>query len=208
MSLLHQQSDELDDAARGEDYTKGSTHLAWAAAVATVLVTIGIAIYVLMGQKPPVVTGEVVQVWAEPLHTQTSGLDANGASMAVNQVEQVLVFAQVKLHNQSKEPLTLHQIMANAKIGDGIVSSYTAIPADYDRIFEAYPKLASPHGPALSSQATIDPGQTSEGEVLSAFHMSKQDWDKRKGLDFTFVFNYQPPLKLAPQSAVIDQPEQ
>jgi len=35
--------------------------------------------------------------------------------------------------------------------------------------------------------------------------MSKQQWDARKNLSFTFAFQYQPSLVLAPQSAVIEQ---
>jgi hypothetical protein len=200
MSLLQQASTEIDDAALGEEFTKGTTHLYWAAGVATVLVSIGIGLYFVLGQKPTAATGEILKVWTEPLSTQTSGVDASGAPMPVQTVEQVLVFAQVRLHNQSKNPLVLRQIMTNAAIGDSTVSSYAAIPADYDRLFEAYPQLTSPHGTAISSRMTIPPGQSEEGEFVSAFHMNKADWDKRKGLDFTFVFDYQPFLKLAPPS--------
>jgi hypothetical protein len=202
MSLLQQATTEIDDAALGEEFTKGSTHLVWAAGIATVLVSIGIALYFILGQKPTAATGEVMQVWAEPLTTQTSGVDASGAPVPVQTVEQVLVFAQVRLHNQSKDPLVLRQILTNAVMGDSTVSSYAAIPADYDRLFEAYPQLTSPHGAAIASRQTIPPGQSVEGEFVSAFHMNKADWDKHKGLDFTFVFDYQPFLKLAPKSPV------
>lgn len=202
MSLLQQNSTEIDDAALGEEFTKGTTHLAWAAAIATILVSIGIALYFILGQKPPAAAGEIMQVWVEPLHSQTSGIDASGAPIPVQQVDQVLVFAQVRLHNQSKDPLVLHQILTNTGVGDGIISSYAAIPADYNRLFEAYPQLTSPHGAALASQLTIPPGQSVEGEFVSAFHMTKEEWDKRKGLDFTFIFDYQPFLKLAPKSPV------
>jgi hypothetical protein len=202
MSLLQQTNTEIDDAALGEDYTKGSTHLIWAAGIATVIVSIGIGLYFILGQKPPAVTGEIMQVWVEPLHTQTSGIDASGAAVPVQQIDQVLVFAQVRLHNQGKEPLVLHQILTNTVLGDATISNYAAIPADYDRLFEVYPQLTSPHGASIASRQTIAPGQSVEGEFVSAFHMTKADWDKHKGLDFTFVFDYQPFLKLAPKSPV------
>ena len=51
MSLLQQATTEIDDAALGEEFTKGSTHLVWAAGIATVLVSIGIALYFILGQK-------------------------------------------------------------------------------------------------------------------------------------------------------------
>ncbi len=54
-------------------------------------------------------------------------------------------------------------------------------------------------------QTTIDPGQTVEGTIVSAFRMSKADWDARKDLNLTFAFSYQPNLVLAPKTAVIEQ---
>ena len=46
MSLLQQETpDKVDDAALGEELTKGSSHVVWATIAATVLVTIAIAIY-------------------------------------------------------------------------------------------------------------------------------------------------------------------
>jgi len=142
MSLLHQESpEEIDDAALGEELTKGTSHVAWAAAVAAVVVTAAIATYVLAGQKPPAATGEIVQVRVHPMHTVTSGLDANGDSMAQQSYDHVLVFAHVKLHNQEKVPIFLHQVAANATLQDGIHTSYAATAVDYDRVFIAYPDL-------------------------------------------------------------------
>ena len=66
MSLLQQDSTSVDDAARGESLTRGTSHVVWAAIVATVVVSIAIAIYVIVEQKPPVATGEIVAVWAHP----------------------------------------------------------------------------------------------------------------------------------------------
>ena len=79
--------------------------------------------------------------------------------------------------------------------------------ADYDRIFVAYPDLTVPHGPALSPLDTeIDPGQTVEGTFVSAFKgLTKQQWDARKKLDYTFVFRYQPNLVVTPHVAVTEQ---
>jgi hypothetical protein len=65
--------------------------------------------------------------------------------------------------------------------------------------------LTIPHGKALSLDTTIDPGQTVEGTVVSSFRMSKQQWDARKDLSFTFGIRYQPNLVLAPHNAVTDQ---
>jgi hypothetical protein len=205
MSLLQQDSEELDDAARGEEFTKGSSHVVLAAIVAAIVVTGVVAFYVLSGQKPPAVTGEVEKVWVHPQHSETSGFDANGAAMPKESTDQVYVFALVKLHNQSEQPLFLHNIMTNATLEDGIHSSYAATAADYDRVYVAYPTMPVPHGKGLSLNATIDPGQTVEGTFISAFHLTKQQWDARKNLSFTFAFQYQPSLTLTSPAAVIDR---
>jgi hypothetical protein len=206
MSLLHQDTPEdLDDAARGEEFTKGTSHVVWASLAAAVLVTVAIALYVWTGQKPPAATGEILQVWAHPRHMETSGFDANGAAMSKNIFDEVLVFARVRLHNQSQQPLFLHEILSNATLDDGIHSSYAATASDYERIFIAYPELAALHGKPLSLETTIDPGQTQEGEIVSAFRITKQQWDARKELNFSFAFRYQPNLVLAPTAAVIEQ---
>jgi hypothetical protein len=205
MSLLQQDSPVIDDAARGEELTKGSTHLIWAAAIATVLVTLAVAIYVMAGTKPPAVTGEVEHVWAHPLHTETSGFDAAGVAVAKEGFDQVLVLARVKLHNQSDKPVFLHEIMTNAKLDDGIHTSYAAIPIDYERVFQAYPELASLHGNGLSNSTTIDPGQTVEGTIVSSFHLGKDQWEARKDLNFTLGFQYLPNLTLTPAGPVTEQ---
>lgn len=206
MSLLQQNpTEDFDDAARGESFTKGSSHVVWAAIAAAVLVSLAIAIYVIVGQKPPLATGEIVQVWAHPMHSVTSGFDANGEAMAKESYDHVLVFTHVKLHNQSKQPLFLNRMMTNATLEDGVHTSYAATATDYDRVFIAYPELSGLHGKALPTEATIDPGQTLEGNTVSSFRVTKQQWDARKDLSYTVAFRYQPDLQLAPHTPVIEQ---
>jgi hypothetical protein len=62
-----------------------------------------------------------------------------------------------------------------------------------------------PHGPALSPDTTIEPGQTVEGTVVSAFRLTKAEWDARKDLNFTIGVQYQPNLQLAPPPTLIDR---
>jgi hypothetical protein len=206
MSLLHQESpQELDDAARGESFTKGTSHIVWASIVAGVLVTIAIAIYVITGEKAPVAKGEVLEIWAHPMHTVTPAFDASGSPLSQETFDQVLVFTKVRLHNQSKGPLFLHQITTNVTLDDGIHTSYAAMPSQYDRIFIAYPDLGQWKSATLSPDTTLEPGQTVEGTFVSSFRMTKQQWDARKGLNYTFAFRYQPNVTINAQSAVIDR---
>ena len=199
MSLLSQEpTDTTIEVAPGESYTKGSSHMVIAGIVAVVLVTVAIAIYVVTGEKPPASTGEVLDVWAHPMHTESSGFDANGAVIPKESIDQVLVFAHVRLHNQAKQRIFLHQILTNITLEDGLHSSYAAMPTDYERIFKAYPSLAQWHATTLSPDTAIEPGETKEGTFVSSFRLSKQQWEAQKNLNFTFAFQYLPSLTLTP----------
>ena len=169
------------------------------------MVTIAIAIYVISGEKPAVATGEVLEVWAHPMHTVTPAFDASGSPLSQDTFDQVLVFTKVRLHNQSKGPLFLHQITTNVTLDDGIHTSYAAMPSQYERIFIAYPDLGQWKSTTLSPDTNLDPGQTAEGTFVSSFRMTKQQWDARKGLDYTFAFRYQPIVTLKAQGAIIDR---
>lgn len=203
MSLLHQE--DKDDAARGEELTKGTSHVVIASVIAAVLVSAAVAWYIIAGQKPPLATGQVLGVWVHPIHVQTPTMDASGAYMPSESFDQVLVFARVRIHNQSEAPLFMWNAATNVTLPDGIHTSYAAGRIDYDRVFVAYPNLGVPHDKPLLLDTEIDAGQTQEGEIVSAFRITKQQWDARKDLDFTFSFHYQPNLVLKPTTPVIDQ---
>jgi hypothetical protein len=222
MSLLHQESqEEIDDAALGEEFTKGSSHVVLASVIATVLVTVVVAIVVLASHKPPVASGEIVQVWDYPEHGETSGIDANGDAMAKESFDQVLLFAHVKLHNQSKVPLILQDVLANVRLADGVPLSVSAgSVAQFEEAFLAFPKLDASRGKPLAHHSVIEPGQSVDGTALWVFRLTKQQWDARKdwlpdpnhsdpesksGLNFTFSIQYQRDLVLAPQTAVMEQ---
>lgn len=205
MSLLQQGSSPLDDAARGDELTKGTSHMIVATVVAAIVVVIAIAVYVISGQKPPVAAGEITRVIAHPLHHETSGMDASGAVMAKEEFDQMLVFTHIKLHNQSKNPLFLRQVLTNVTLDSGIDSVYAASPTDYERLFKAYPELAGLHGKSLAIDDTIPAGEWLEGDFVSSLHMTKAQWDGRKALDFNISFRYQPDLKLTATGPVTDQ---
>lgn len=201
MSLLQQESRE----AAGESYTRGTSHVIIATIIAVVLVSAAVTVYVISGEKPPASTGEVVDVWAHPMHSETSGWDANGAAIPKESIDQVLLFTHVKLRNQSKQPIFLHQVLANLTLPDGIHSSYAAMPSDYERLFKAYPDLQQWHAPPISPDLTIQPGETKEGTFVCSYRMTKADWETHKALGYTFNFQYLPALTLDWKGAVTER---
>src|SRR5208283_4642618 len=118
-----------------------------------------------------------------------------------------MVFTTVSLQNKTDHPLFLGNVTTNVTLADGsIAHCYAANKGDYDRIFVAYPDMPVPHLTPISPlDTTIDPGQTVEGTFVSAFMMTKEQWDARKKLDFTFSFRYQPNFVLAPQVPITEQ---
>jgi len=221
MSLLHQQpEEEIDDAALGEELTKGTSHVVVASIVATMVVAIAVAVYVLAGEKPPVASGEIVQVWAHPSHVETSGFDANGGAMAKLSFDQVLLFAHIKLRNQSKVPLFLEDVLVNFRLPDGGLSVSEGDAAQYQEVLFAYPELTAMRGVPISPRTMLQPGQSLDGIAFWVFRVSKQQWDAREdwksdsrhgdpgskfGLNFTFPIQYQHSLSLAPHTPVIEQ---
>ena len=172
MSLLHQESqEEIDDAALGEEFTKGSSHVVLASVIATVLVTVVVAIVVLASHKPPVASGEIVQVWDYPEHGETSGIDANGDAMAKESFDQVLLFAHVKLHNQSKVPLILQDVLANVRLADGVPLSVSAgSVAQFEEAFLAFPADKTAMGRAQGLAAGPE-SQRPGVEVRTQLHL-------------------------------------
>jgi hypothetical protein len=81
MSLLQQDSQSQDDAARGEELTKGSSNVVLPSIIAVVVVGIAIFLYAWLGEQPNPDTGDVTTVIALPTHWQTSRFQAAGAAI-------------------------------------------------------------------------------------------------------------------------------
>jgi len=208
MSLLQANTDSAVTAQAspsGEDYAKGSSYLLWTTLAAFVVVSVGIALFLLINHKPPVAAGEVTQVWSHGVHTINTPMDANGVQTAGEAFDQVLVFAKVRARNQSDQPIVLREMMTNVTLDDGPRSSYAATSTDFDRIFIAYPELASLHGTKLTRDTVIQPGEVLEGMLISSFHCSKEQWAGRKDLSFSLLFKFHPDLVLTPTAPVIEQ---
>jgi hypothetical protein len=201
MSLLEQEPRQ----SAGESYTKGTSHVIIATVVAVVVVSIAMTVYVITGEKPPAAQGDIIEAWAHPMHSETSGWDANGSAIPKEEIDQVLLFTRVRLSNQSQKPIFLHQIMANVTLADGVHTSYAAMPNDFERVFKAYPQLMQWHAAPISPDLTLQPGENKEGTFVCSFRMTKPDWEARKGLDYTFNFQYLPSLKVEAKGAVTER---
>jgi hypothetical protein len=170
--------------------------------LATAIVVLAIGAYVYFGEKPPVAVGEITHMTAYPIHRDSKGehaADPNAARLE-NSFDQVIVIAEVRIHNQSKVPLFPMDM-------DGVLSlpgedhhSFAAGSDNYNRLFIAYPELQQARRQPLVRDATIAPGETAEGQLVFNYPITKDQWDLRRSFEVTVSFQHQKDLTLpAPQ---------
>ncbi|AXC11153.1 hypothetical protein ACPOL_1811 [Acidisarcina polymorpha] len=169
---------------------------------AAVVVLLVIGAYVYFGEKPPVAAGEVAHLTAYPVHrVSNSALEATPAAAKVEQTfDQIVVVAEVRLHNRSHGPLFLSDMSAVLSLPGEEQRSLAANPTDFNRVFVAYPDLVPIKQPPLLRDTTIPAGGSVEGELVFNYPITKQQWDLRRSLDITISFLHQKDLVLtAPQ---------
>ena len=164
--------------------------------VAAILISLAIAAYFYFGQRKPVATGDVARISLYPIHSVISGQGpGSGMSGEDETYDQLLVFAQVHVHNLGPDPLTITEFVGDivlpteAKNGEGAPTSRAASRYDFDRLFAAYPRLAPLRMDPLQRDTVIAPGQTVEGLLVFNYSMSKEAWEQRKGFSVTVSFS-------------------
>jgi hypothetical protein len=168
-------------------------------AVAAVLVTVAIAIYYYLIQKPPDAAGELLQINYYPVHTAINGGNGDpGMQGSKESYDQLIILAKLRVRNQTNIPLFLQDISASVTLPDGEPQINVGLAArDFDRVFQAFPGLAPLRAQPFDRSATLQPGQSIEGLAVFNFPMSKQQWDARKSGDVVVSFMHQPNLLLS-----------
>jgi len=206
MSLLQEDALQADDAsAHGEDLAKGSGHFFIAVTFSLVILCMGIWIFYMAAHKPPVAAGEITHVYVYPVHTISAPHDAAGVALAKQQFDQVLVFALVRVRNQSDDPIVLHDMSSNINFADGLHSSLGVTATDYERIFVAYPQLKGVHGKTLVRDTVIKPGEVLDGQVVTAYHVNQAEWEARRDMNITLDIQMHPNLVLLPAAGVVTE---
>ena len=170
--------------------------------LAALIIAMGaIGAYVYLNQKPPVATGQVTHLTAYPVHRVSDAIPEGSRAARVElNFDEVIVIAQVKIHNQSDGPLFLFDMTALLSLPSEEHVSHAASASDYSRVFVAYPGLAPMKQQPLLRDITIPAGQTAEGQLIFNYPITKDQWDLRRSLDVTISFLHQKDLVLpAPQ---------
>jgi hypothetical protein len=175
--------------------------------IATGIVVLCIWAYVAIETQPPVATGQVIRITAYPVHTELrQGEGANGMQGGAETYDQMIVLAQVRLHNQSKGPIFVHDFWANiqtkdpATLDDEDRRSLGATATDFPKVFLVYPALQPLHLDPILRRTTIPSGQTIEGLMIFNYPVTQAVWDLRRSMDVTVAFTHQHDLVIhAPQ---------
>ncbi len=197
MTLLD--SSAAKNTAKGDNLATGGAAMKQSTLIAVVLLLLAAGLVYYFAHTPPVLDGQVTHVWVHPLHTVFAPTDAAGVQLPPETFDQVLVLAQIHLHNQSDKPVILKNMLTNLELPDGLHSSYAATPTDYDRVFIAYPELVGLRSTVLAADSVIAPAASLDGMILSSFRISKADWENHKAMNFEIFLKLHPKLILLPK---------
>jgi hypothetical protein len=167
--------------------------------IAAVVVSIALGLYVYLGQRPPVATGEVLTSTVYPVHTSiNNGAGGNdGMAGSSETYDQVIVVTKVRIRNQTDIPLFVQDIGSAIKLPDG--SQQTNVAAsnkDMDRVFQAYPSLSYLRGDPMPRDATLSPGQAAEGLAIFNYPITKEQWDTLQTAKVVVQFMHQKNLEI------------
>jgi hypothetical protein len=167
--------------------------------IAAIVVSIALGLYVYLGQKPPVASGEVLASTVYPVHSTINNGPAgnDGMAGASESYDQVVILAKIRIRNQTDIPLFLLDIGSAIKLPDG--SEQTNVAAsdkDMDRVFEAYPSLSYLRADPIHRDITLSPGQAAEGLAIFNYPISKDQWDKLQTAKVVVQFMHQKNLEI------------
>ena len=169
--------------------------------LAAAVTVLAIAAWFYFGDKPPVTTGEVTHLTAYPIHRVSNAGEGRQGVVGVEQTfDEVIVIAQVRLHNQSKGPLFVHDMAGLVSLPDLELRSVAATTSDFGRVFIAYPQLAPMKQHPLLRDTTIPAGATVDGQLVFNYPITTEQWDLRRSMGITISFLHQKDLTMqAPQ---------
>ena len=159
---------------------------------ALIISSLAVLIWISFERKTPVATGDIARVAIYPVQARISGGNAGtpGQEGQDEIINQLLVFAHVRLHNPNTAPITLEDDWAVVTLPNGETRrSLGASGPDFEKVFQAYPQLAPLRMDPLRRDIQIQPGQSVDGLVVFNYPLSREQWDSRKSMQVTVSFN-------------------
>jgi hypothetical protein len=167
--------------------------------IAAIAVSIAIGLYVWLGERPPVASGEILTMNLYPVHTliNNGGGSDTGMPGQAEYYDQLLILAKIKVRNQTNIPLFMQDISAAIKLPDGSEQvNVTASDKDMDRVFQAYPSLSYLRADSIPRDTTLTPGQSVQGLAIFNFPITKEQWDSLQTAKVVVSFMHQKNLEI------------
>jgi hypothetical protein len=167
--------------------------------IAAIAVSIAIGLYVWLGERPPVASGDILTMNLYPVHTliNNGGGSDTGMAGTAEYYDQLLILAKVKVRNQTDIPLFMQDISAAIKLPDGSEQvNITASNKDMDRVFQAYPSLSYLRTDSIPRDTTLTPGQSVQGLAIFNFPINKEPWDSLQTAKVVVSFMHQKNLEI------------
>jgi hypothetical protein len=176
-----------------------SSRMLFIVLAAFVIVSLAIGAYFYINDKPPVSAGQVLSLNIYPIHRELStGPTGQGGLAGQSETyDEVIVFADVRITNQTDIPIFLQDMWAILDLPDGPQRNGAATQSDFDKVFLAYPAARAFRKDPIQRDLTLPPGQKVEGLMVFHFDIPKADWDARNGMDIHVTFQHQNALVIS-----------
>ena len=198
-------TDAATDTVEGSSTEGGGRQRLLAGLLAFVLASSAVGLYYFLNRPQPAARLTVESLRFVPRHVTTPTVDANGDAMASQSVDQMLVFAKVRIENPANHPVVLKDLLLDRSEAGGVVSVSAASRTQFAQAAVIYPELAELKAAALPTTGDIEAGQSVEGMLFWALRQSPAQWSQHSPLSLTAQFQYQPsvriPLEATPAAA-------
>ncbi len=159
--------------------------------IATVLVVLAIAGYVLVNPAPPEPKGEVLDVKLYVPPSQAAEVDGAETPVSEPQPDKtLLVLSPVKIHNTSEKPFSIFDLSGIVRLGNAEFDSADVSMEDFRKVFQYYPDLIAYEQQPLLRHSVIQPGETVQGLLIFNYPLSQDQWDMRTSFQVTASFDH------------------
>jgi hypothetical protein len=167
-----------------------ASHALKLGAIATLVVLVAIAGYVLLNPLPPGPVGEVLDIKLYTPHAPTVGADGGVVLASTQPNNPLLVLTPVKIHNTGSKPFSIFDLSGVVRFSNAEYDSADVSPEDFRKVFQYYPDLASYRQQPLLRDAVIQPGETLEGLLIFNFPLTEEQWNVRRSFQVTASFDH------------------
>jgi fructose-specific phosphotransferase system component IIB len=152
--------------------------------IAALVIGAILGVYLLSSRKPPTSFGSITRMEAIPVHVESNrSMGAQGLiTNDVEKFDQMIVAVQISINNATDKPMYIKDVEAKLTTDQGEFPDEAAAPSDYERLFQAYPKLKENAIPPLRAESKLAAAEQHQGMAIFSFHVTKDAWDKRKSL--------------------------